>query len=229
MISHHLIPCLLLLTTLYTCQKVGTELSVKERAAYKLVNAPPLAALDPKTLDTLMLGHSGLYDDFALIWANQFLADSKLKESTNAEDLYKALFAIMRHQPKVEGLYILSCFVLSFDFQRPEYCEKISIEGLKAFPESWRIPMTQGFITSFVMKDDLKAAAFYQLAASRPKSPEYVGKLAARLTARGFADGQDLNETIQLMTQIPGGTQITELLRERLKDVAPPDRSGGSP
>ena len=229
MISHHIIPCLLFLTSLYTCQKVGTELSVKERAAYKLVNAPPLAELDPKTLDALMLGHSGLYDDFALIWANQFLADPKLKESTSAEDLSEALFAIMKHQPKIEGFYIFSCFVLGLDFQRPEYCEKISVEGLKAFPDSWRIPMTQGFIASFVMKDDLKAAAFYQLAASRPRSPEYVGKLAARLTARGFADGQDLNETIQLMTQIPGGTQITELLRQRLKDAVPPDRSGETP
>lgn len=229
MISHHIIPCLLLLTAFYTCQKVGSELSVEERAAYKLVNAPPLAGLDPKILDTLMLGHSGLYDDFALIWANQFLADSKLKESTTAEELATALFAIMKHQPKVEGLYIFSCFVLGLDFQRPEYCERISVEGLKVFPDSWRIPMTQGFIASFIMKDDLKAAAFYQLAASRPKSPEYVGKLAARLTARGFADGQDLNETIQLMTQVPGGTQITELLRERLKNQSPPDRSGGTP
>jgi hypothetical protein len=157
------------------------------------------------------------------------LADPKLKESTSADDLAKALFAIMKHQPKVEGLYIFSCFILGLDFQRPEYCEKISVEGLKVFPDSWRIPMTQGFIASFVMKDDLKAAAFYQLAASRPKSPEYVGKLAARLTARGFADGQDLNETIQLMTQVPGGTQITELLRQRLKNATPPDRSGGSP
>ncbi len=86
--------------------------------------------------------------------------------------------------------------------------------------------MSQGFVAAFEMKNDLQAAAYYQLAASRPNSPEYVGKLATRLTTRGYADGQDLNESVQLMMEVPGGSRIVDILRERLKNQTPPQRSG---
>jgi hypothetical protein len=89
--------------------------------------------------------------------------------------------------------------------------------------------MTQGFMASFVAKDDLKAAAFYELAASRPKSPEYVGKLAKRLTARGYADGEDLTETVRLMSEVPGGSRIIEILQARLKNSVKPASTGVSP
>jgi hypothetical protein len=89
--------------------------------------------------------------------------------------------------------------------------------------------MTQGFIASIEEKDDIKAAAFYQLAASRQNSPPYVAKLATRLRERGYANGQDLNETIELMSEVPGGTRIIEILRERLQDRETPPRTGGQP
>jgi hypothetical protein len=185
--------------------------------------------MDPKILDIMLLGHGGLYDDFAMIWSIQILAEPNLKNTTTADELSNTLLEILKHQPKIEGIYLLSCYVLGLDFQRGDLCDKISIEGLKAFPDSWRIPMTQGFMASFVAKDDLKAAAFYELAASRPKSPEYVGRLAKRLTARGYADGEDLSETVRLMSEVPGGSRIIEILQQRLTNSAPPAPSGVSP
>jgi hypothetical protein len=225
----HAVPALLLAATLYNCGRVGTELGKSERAEYKIVSSPPLASMDPKILDTMLLGHGGLYDDFAMIWSIQILAEPNLKKMTTADELSDTLLRILKHQPKIEGIYLLSCYVLGLDFQRGDLCDKISIEGLKAFPDSWRIPMTQGFMASFVAKDDLKAAAFYELAASRPKSPEYVGRLAKRLTARGYADGEDLSETVRLMSEVPGGSRIIEILQQRLKNSAPPAPPGVSP
>jgi hypothetical protein len=87
--------------------------------------------------------------------------------------------------------------------------------------------MAQGFIASFKLQDDLKAAAFYQMAASRPNSPEYVGRLAKRLSERGYANGQDLNETIDMLSEVPGGTRIIEILRERMSNQVTPPRPGG--
>jgi len=229
MLARHVIPALLLALAFYTCKRSGTELLASEKAAYKLVNDPPLASVPPKILDIIMLGHGALYDDFITIWAIQILADPQLKNLSSAENLYDSLNSILKFQPRIEGLYLLSCFVFALDLRHPEYCEKISLEGLKVFPESWRIPMTQGFISAFEMKDDLKAAAYYQMAASRPNSPEYVGKLAARLTARGYADGQDLNESVQMLMQAPGGSRIVDILRERFKNTTPPPRPGEQP
>ena len=101
------------------------------------------------------------------------------------------------------------------------------MKGLKALPQSWRIPMTQGFIAYFEQKDNIKAAAYYQLAASRPNSPPYVASLAAKLAKRGFANGQDLNETIDMLREVPGGTKIIEILRNRKRDIEPPQSVGG--
>lgn len=223
------IPAVLLAVTAYTCERVGSDLGKQERASYKLVTEPPLAALDPKALDVLMLGHSGLYDDFALIWSVQILADPKLHESTTPEELHKTMLSILKHQPKIEGLYLLACYALGLDFKRADLCEEISILGLQAFPDSWRIPMTQGFMASFILKDNLKAAAFYELAASRAKSPPYVGKLAKRLSARGFADGQDLEETIQIMKNVPGGARVIDSLRQALQSSPPPTQNEAIP
>lgn len=227
MLARHILPAALLTLTCATCIRVGASTGPTERAAYKLVTSPPLAYLDSKTLNLITFGHRGLYDDFAMVWAIQFLADRELKAKATAEELNSAMVSIVSHTPKIEALYLLSCYVLALDYKRPEFCESISVQGLKAFPNSWRIPMTQGFIASFEQKDDIKAAAFYQLAASRPSSPTYVAKLAARLTERGYANGQDLNETIELMSDVPGGTRIIEILKARLKDREPQPRTGG--
>lgn len=225
----HAVPAILLAASFYNCGRIGSDLGKKERAEYKVVTSPPLGSLDPKILDIMMLGHGGLYDDFVLVWSIQILAEPDLKNMTNADELSNTLLGILKHQPKIEGIYLLACYVLGLDFQRGDLCDKISVEGLKAFPNSWRIPMTQGFMASFVAKDDLKAAAFYELAASRPESPEYVGKLAKRLTARGYADGEDLSETIQLMSEVPGGSRIIEILQQRMKNSSQPAKPGVSP
>ncbi len=227
----HVIPCLILLIAVATCAQIGSRSGRRERASWSLVSAPPLAHLSPERIKILTLGHKGLYDDFATIWAIQFLADPELKSKSSAQDVYAALLPIAKNLPRLESFYLLSCFVLALDFKEPSYCESISIQGLKAFPQSWRIPMTQGFVATLIENNDMKAAALYQLAASKEGSPAYVSKLVARLAQRGFADGQDLNETADLLKQVPGGTRIISILRQRLRDVAPPVRpathSGG--
>jgi hypothetical protein len=222
-----LLPFALLLIAIGTCIRTGRSLSPIEKASWKLVSAPPMSGLNSKSIDILTLGHRGIFDDIATIWIIQFLGDKELVKTSSAEDVYKAIYSFTRHQPRMEGIYLLSCFVLALDFDHPEYCESISLDGLKAFPDSWRIPMAQGFIASFKLQDDLKAAAFYQMAASRPNSPEYVGRLAKRLSERGYANGQDLNETIDMLSEVPGGTRIIEILRERMSNQVTPPRPGG--
>ncbi len=220
----HIIPCLLLALSMITCVRVGSESGRKERKSWKLVSAPPLAKLSPNRIKILTLGHKGLYDDFATIWAIQFMADQELKAKANASEVFAALSLIAKNQPKIESFYMLGCFVLALDFNDPSYCEPLSIEGLKAFPMSWRIPMTQGFVATLTENNDMRAAAFYQIAASRKNSPPYVAKLASRLASRGFANGQDLNETAEMLKEVPGGTRIISILRERLIGVSPPPR-----
>lgn len=225
----HIILALLLLFSVATCVRTGTNLGEGERASWRLVAAPPLAQLDTARLNMLMLGHRGLYDDFVAVWAIQFLAEPSLTKIATAESVNNAIRAITRHQVRLESLYLISCFVLALDFNRPEYCEGISVDGLKAFPNSWRIPMTQGFIAAFKQNDNLKAASFLEIAASRPNSPPYVAKVAQKLALKSSASGEDLNETLNMLREVPGGTRIIEVLRERLKNQSTPSQTGVSP
>lgn len=221
-VLRHLIPACVFALAFVTCVRVGQPMGRAEKLAWKLVNAPPLASMSTPRINLLMLGHRGLYDDFATVWAVQFLAEQNLTKKASAEEVFDAVRSITRHQPRLEALYLVSCFVLALDFNRPEFCEAIALDGLKAFPLSWRIPMTQGFVAAFNMKDHMKAAAFLELAASRPNSPPYVASLAKKFAAKGYASGNDLNETLDMLKEVPGGTRIIEILRQRVNAMEMP-------
>ncbi len=165
---------------------------------------PPLVELDPRMIDIATLGHKGLYEDIIAIWTTQTIVDKSLSQYS-AEAVFEFVSKIVRHEPKIEQTYLLPCFILALDFKRPEFCERIIIHGLNAFPNSWRLPMTQGFIFAFQLNQPLKAAAFYSLAASRPESPPYVGRVAKKLLAKDKLGRKDIEDTIEMMSQIPGG------------------------
>ena len=219
----HLIPFLLSCVALGYSALIGHERGPAERAAWDKTGAPPLSSWSNRVVNIVTFGHRGLYDDFITIWAVQFLADKDLAKYAGVDRVYASIKSVTRLHPKLESLYVLSCFVLSLDFNHSELCESISRDGLVAFPESWRIPMTQGFIESFKLKNDLQAAVYYGLASSRPSSPPWVADLAKRLAGRGAATGQDMEATLQMLKEIPGGTRVLELLRPKLKNQLPPD------
>lgn len=192
-----------------------------ERAAFDRLTPPLLSSWSTRTIDVAMLGHRSLYDDFLAIWLVQLLGDKDLKTYATVEQTSKLISTVTRLQPKLESTYLLSCFVLAMDYNRPDLCEAVSLDGLKAFPHSWRIPMTQGFIAAFKLGDYAKAAAFYGIASSRPQSPLWVQSLAKKMANKGAESGQDLNETLNLLKDIPEGTRLLELLRPRLRGEIP--------
>ena len=221
----HILPLILLSICFVTCGRFGEASYVQERHSYKVVSNPPWSKLDRRLISILTLGHKSLYEDLVTIWAIQFLADPQLKQKTAIDELAPTLKSIANLHPRIEGFYLLSCFILAIDFKAPQYCEEISVAGLMTFPNSWRIPMTQGFVATLIENNDIKAAGFYQLAATRPNSPAYVSRLADRFAKRGFADGQDLNETADLFKEVPGGTKLIEILREKLQNTSTPPRT----
>ena len=218
---YRILSFLILAASMWNCARIGQMRGPQERASFDRLTPPVLSGWSPRTINIAMLGHRGLYDDFLSIWLVQLVGDKDLKTYATAEQAYKLINSITQLQPKLESTYLLSCFVLALDYNRPDLCESISVNGLKAFPNSWRIPMTQGFIAAFKLGDYVKAAAFYGLAASRPQSPAWVQSLAKKMAEQGSKAGQDLNDTFNLLKEIPEGTKLLELLRPRLKDEVP--------
>lgn len=221
---------ILVLTIFGACIQIGTKSGQLERKAWKLVTVAPLSALHTNLINVITLGHRGLYDDFATIWTIQFLAESKLTQKTNSDEIYAAIDSVTRHHPRIEALYLLACFTLAEDFKRIDRCEKISADGMIALPNSFRIPMMQGLMATLDGQDHLKAAAYYHMAAKAPGSPKYLTSVANKLTEKGYLDGQDLNDSVNMFREIPGGSKIIELMRERLqnREPAPAPPSGDS-
>jgi len=199
----------------------GRSYGPVERTTANKLTPAPLSTFSPQIVNLLTLGHRGLYEDLATIWVMQYLVDQDIKRMNSPERLYETILPVLQHQPKIESLYLLSCFVFSLEYNDPRRCELISVLGLKAFPESWRIPMTQGFVASFKLGDQAQAAVFYGLAATRPQSPAWVWSLARRLANTSGTSEVDLNEALDILKEVPGGTKLLQVVGPLLHDKLP--------
>lgn len=162
---------------------------------FELLEPPPLTELDPRVLDLVTLGYSGLYDDFIYLWTLQTLADPRL-QTMDPETVQASLLQVTRHQPEIETLYMLSCFVLAFDMKRPDLCERVTLDGLKAVPDGWRIPLTQGFLYALQMNDLKNGAMYYGLAASRRDAPEFIGPMTQKMIQENQLSITELQDTL---------------------------------
>jgi len=196
-----------------TVWELGGHLRKISDANFHVLTTPPLAELDTRVINVATLGHRGLYDDFINIWAIQFLFDERLMQEDPA-DIQKAILKITRHQPKLESLYIASCYLLLMEFNRGDLCEPIIIDGIKAFPQSWRIPITQGHISADSLKNFEKAALYYGMAASRPKAPEFLKRVAAKIITKNNLTPEDLNQLFNALVDSEEGSKLYDFFKE---------------
>lgn len=180
------------------------------RAEYDIFAPPPLSQLSTGMISVLTLGHKAIYDDFINIWLLQTLLDPR--KGKDVEGMMRQIRSVIKHHPNLETTYMLGCFVMLQDFKRPEYCQEIILAGLKAFPTSWRLPMTQGYVEYFEMRQPAQAASFFMMAASRPDSPEYVQKVVKKLLSEKDLTATDLQKSLDIMAQTESNAAFIKLL-----------------
>jgi hypothetical protein len=157
---------------------------------------PRVFAFDPQFLDIVSLGHRAVVHDFMEIWLlDKFLSSSyRFNEDETAE----VLKYVEKQRPRMESTYLFLCFVF-MEMQKAEYCERILSVGIDAFPNSWRLPMTGGFVEMKIFNRPLQAAKYYFLASSREKSPKFVASLAQKLIAEQTFSDTDYDESLKLI------------------------------
>ena len=172
----------------------------------QLLEAVPLSRFDPGVINLLTLGYRGVYDDFLAIWLVQIFADPQVGQADPAQ-LNSILQAAVQQQPKLESVYMLSCFVMTFEMRHPEYCDALIGEGIKAMPQSWRLPATAGYVAAFKSRDPSKASLYYALAAAQPGAPGYFKSFSAKLAASGALTGDERRQAIsELLIRVPGAS-----------------------
>jgi hypothetical protein len=93
---------------------------------------------------------------------------------------------------------MLACFIL-IDFKRADQCQDLTLTGLEVFPDSWRLPMMQGYVHIKVFSQPFQAAKFYLTASTRKNAPAYVERLAKKLIEEGELGSEDYEMSMKLM------------------------------
>tara|TARA_Y100001970_G_scaffold247720_1_gene316673 strand:+ start:231 stop:893 length:663 start_codon:yes stop_codon:yes gene_type:complete len=178
--------------------------------------APFLGEYKNSVIDLVMFGHRRLYDDLVYLWLIQYIVEDKVVASDYHKD-FERIKNIVRLGPKIETVYPLSCFVLAYDYKKPQDCHFITVRGLEFFPSSWVIPMTQGYLSGFQLNDPLRASFYYHMASKLPHSPPYVAKLAEKFAKKEYSE-QDRQQVIQVMRKFPGSESFMKLWDREYKE-----------
>ncbi len=157
--------------------KVGSKLSQWQNQEDTI---PPFGIIQPQVMSIISLGHLRLYHDFSYFWLLQKLIREKT-QLAEAGKIFSQIKAVTRYHPDFESIYMVSCFVLAFDYKRPDLCEDIVKDGIKAIPDSWSLPAMMGYMFAFLLKQPSKAAYYYAKAATHQKCPKYIANLSQSL------------------------------------------------
>ncbi|SMF82578.1 hypothetical protein [Pseudobacteriovorax antillogorgiicola] len=185
--------------------------------SYDVFKPPPLSALSSEFISIMTLGHKHVYDDFINIWLLQTLMNEN--KPADPDGMMNSIRSVIRHQPKLETTYLLSCIVMFEDFKKPEHCQEIILEGLKAFPQSWRLPITQGYVHAFLLKEPAQAASFFLMASSRQKAPPWVKRVVDKLLAKDNISEDDLSRSIHLLEQSSQSKSFNNII-EQMRQLA---------
>ena len=191
--------------------------STKKIQQYKKqekVELPLLHSFPPKALQLVFLGFNNIYEDYLHIWLLQKLINKNLK-TQDINIINKQILSVVELKPKIESLYSISCFVLTFDLYRPDLCESIIKKGMEALPESWLIPMLQGYISAFKLKDPIKASFYYHQAGSKIKSPSYPKKLAKKILSQGLTE-EDHKKALEWLIKQPNNKDFQSFFKKEL-------------
>ncbi len=224
------------LATIWTCFAAGMLWSTSGRSWKHtqehqiILTPPPLSNLDPAFINIISLGHPQLYDDFIVMWMIQLSAHRELtpEQFQQLGSMYQSLGGVYR--PKHESFYMLGCFTMALDARHPEYCHPLTEIGLSAFPDSWRIPMMQGYIDGFKIKNYPRAAHYYHMASSRPDSPEYVRKVAIKMLNQEGVSQDEIETMLNSIVSSPGRESFRSFVdeaRSHQDNIQQPDNSEG--
>lgn len=172
--------------------------------------APPLVQLSPPLIQLMTLGHQRVYQDFIAIWLLQALMDEQIPK--DSQKMMALIRSVLHHLPRFETSYMLSCIVMFEKFASPKHCQEISLLGLQAFPQSWRIPMLQGYVHTVLLGEPAQGAAFFKMAASRPDRPLWVQGLVDKLAAKKDMSQEDLNQGIEILSNSPSPEMYVDLI-----------------
>ena len=197
---------------------VVTVLVALDRQRPPLVRAGELSYL-PKGeyLKVAVLGYRQLAADLIWLKVVQHFGE---RQQTQAgyRWAYHAVDVLTDLDPKFSFAYLAGGTVLGvWAGLVPESIELLT-KGMRYNPQVWQLPFTAGYDYYYELHDVAMAAKYFRIAAMLPGCPEYVPKLAARMTVAA-GDPDAALEFLQRFHQQIQDERLREAIEQRMKEV----------
>jgi len=132
---------------------------------------------------------------------------------------YHATDVVTDLDPKFVFAYQAGGTVLGVWAGRPHESIALLMKGIRHNPDAWQLPFYVGYDYFFELHDTENAAKYFRLAAALPGAPEYLPKLAARMTVEA-GDPQAALEFLERLYVQTQDERLREGLAQRMKEVA---------
>lgn len=131
---------------------------------------------------------------------------------------YHAVDVLTDLDPKFAYAYQVAGAILGVWANRPHESVAILTKGLRDNPTVWQLPFFLGYDYYYELHDPVAAAKYFRLASGLPGAPDYLPKLAARMTVEA-GDPEAALEFLQRLHQQVQDERLKEALEERIKEV----------
>jgi tetratricopeptide (TPR) repeat protein len=196
---------------------VGTLVAL-ERERSALVGAAELSYL-PKGeyLKVAVLGYRQLAADLIWLKAVQHLG-ARHQTTEGYLRAYHAVDVLTDLDPKFAYAYQAAGTILGVWAHRPHESVAILKKGMLENPDVWQMPFFLGYEYYYELKNPAIAAQYFRIAAALPGAPEYLPRLAARMTVEA-GDPEAALEFLQRLYQQVRDERLREALVQRMKEV----------
>lgn len=131
---------------------------------------------------------------------------------------YHAVDVVTDLDPQFSFAYLVAGTILGIWAGQVEESISILTKGMQHNPTVWQLPFTVGYDYYFELCDAATAARYFRIAATLPGSPQYLPKLAARMTVEGSGPDAAL-EFLEHFSQQTSDERLLEALEQRAKEV----------
>ena len=193
-------------------------LAVVEHQRPATVRAAELAYL-PKGeyLKVAVLGYRQMAADLIWLKAVQYLGERK-QTTEGYLWAYHAVDVLTDVDPKFAFAYQAAGAILAVWANLPQESITLLTKGMRHNPEVWQLPFIVGYDYFYELCDPASAAPYFRIASLLPGAPEYLPKLAARMTVES-GDPDAALEFLKRFYARVEDERLREALTQRMKEV----------
>lgn len=168
-------------------------------------------------LRVAVLGYRQIAAD--LIWLKAVYQFGERKQTrAGYRWAYHAVDVLTDLDPKFAMAYYAAGTILGVWSGQVQESIAILEKGMRHHPEMWQLPFVIGYDYYYELCDPIRAAQYFRQASLLPGAPDYLPKLAARMTVEG-GDPDAAMEFLARMTEQTKDERMQEALVQRLKEV----------